>query len=100
MAKRKIIWSTKAKVELFEILDFYYQRNGTKTFSEKLNVTFRKSVRLLAKYSDIGIPTDIPNVRNIIEGDYSIFYKIESDTLEILSIWDNRQNPDQLNIKE
>jgi len=96
MAKRKVIWSSRAKVDLFEILVFFYQRNGTKTYSRKLNSTFRKSVRLLAKYSDIGFPTDIQNIRNLIEGDYSIFYKIESDTIEILTIWDNRQNSDQL----
>lgn len=98
MAKRKIIWSSRAKVDLFEILDFFYQRNGTKTYSKKLNLTFRKSVRLLVKHSELGVPTDIQNIRNLIEGDYSIFYKIESESIEILTIWDNRQNPDQLNI--
>ena len=94
MVKRKVIWSSRAKVDLFEILDFFYQRNGTKSYSKKLNSTFRKSVKLLAKHSDIGVPTDIQNVRNLLEGDYSIFYKIESDIIEILTIWDNRQNPD------
>ena len=89
MAKRKIIWSSQAKIDLFEILDFFYHRNGTITYSKKLNSTFRKSVRLLAKHSDIGVPTDIHNIRNLIEGDYSRFYKIESDTVEILTIWDN-----------
>jgi len=78
MAKRKIIWSSEAKIDLFEILDFFYHRNGTIAYSKKLNSTFRKSVRLLAKHSDIGVPTDIHNIRNLIEGDYSIFYKIES----------------------
>ena len=31
MAKQKIIWSPRAKLDLFEILDFYFKRNGTKT---------------------------------------------------------------------
>ena len=96
MAERKVIWSPRAKNDLYEILDFFYIRNGTKTYSKKLNATFRKSVRLLARYSDIGNPADIQNVRCLIEGDYSIFYKLESNTIEILIIWDNRQNPDHL----
>jgi toxin YoeB len=99
MAKRKIIWSPKAKLDLFEILDFYYQRNGTKTYSKKLNSNFRKTIRLLANYSDIGVQADVQNIRNVIEGDYSIFYEIKPTTIEIVTIWDNRQNPDDLPIK-
>jgi plasmid stabilization system protein ParE len=96
MVKRKIIWSPKAKSDLLQILDFFFKRNGTKSYSKKLNSSIRKSVRLLERYSEIGINTDIHNVRNLIEGDYSIFYQIKSDTVEIISIWDNRQNPDNL----
>ncbi len=96
MVKRKVIWSTKAKFDLFRILDFYYKRNGTKTYSKKLNSTLRNSVRLLEKYSEIGTRTDVQNVRNLIEGDYSIFYKIEPEVVEITTIWDNRQNPEDL----
>ena len=94
MAERKVIWSSRAKDDSYEILVCFLNRNGTKTYSKKLNSTFRKSVRLLARHSDIGIPTDIQNVRSLIEGDYQILYQIESNnTIEILTIWDNRQNP-------
>jgi plasmid stabilization system protein ParE len=96
MVKRKVIWSPKAKLDLFLILDFFYKRNDTKTYSRKLNSTLRNSVRLLEKYPEIGVNTDIQNVRNLIEGDYSIFYQIKPETIEIISIWDNRQNPDNL----
>jgi len=27
MAKQRIIWSLRAKLDLFEILEFYYKRN-------------------------------------------------------------------------
>ena len=98
MVKRKIIWSPKSKLDLFTILDFYQKRNGTKTYSKKLNSVLRKSIKLLEKNSDIGVMSDILNVRNLIEGDISIFYEIKSDTIEISAIWDNRQNPDDLNL--
>jgi len=98
MVKRKIIWSEKAKLDLFEILDFFNIRNGTKTYSKKLNSSFRKSVRLLEKHSDMGVLTDVQNMRNLIEGDYSIFYEIKSDTVEIITIRDSRQNPEELHL--
>jgi len=78
------------------MLDFYYKRNDTKTYSKKLNSRIRKSVRLLEKYSDIGICTDVQNIRNLIEGDCSIFYETRNNSIEIIAIWDNRQNPDDL----
>ena len=98
MAKRKIIWSSRAKLDLFEILDYYYKRNGTKTYSKKLNLTLRKSIQLLKKYPYIGIKTDIHSVRNLITSDYNIFYEIKSDSVEIITIWDSRQDPDKLNL--
>ncbi|MCK4921243.1 MAG: type II toxin-antitoxin system RelE/ParE family toxin [Bacteroidales bacterium] len=99
MVIRKIIWSPRAKLDLTDILDYYYKRNRTKTFSKKLNLEFRKSIKLLEKHSDLGVNTDVQDIRNLIEGDYSIFYEIKSDTIEITTIWDNRQNPDSLDIK-
>ncbi|MGF7138320.1 type II toxin-antitoxin system RelE/ParE family toxin [Roseimarinus sediminis] len=94
MAKQKIIWSARAKLELLEILDFYFKRNGTKTYSIKLNANFRNAVRLIAKYPRLGFQSDIPNTRVLIEGNYAIFYEIKTEVIEISSIWDCRQNQD------
>jgi plasmid stabilization system protein ParE len=98
MAQRKIIWSAAAKFDLSAILDFYYKRNGTKTYSKKLNSNIRKSLRLLEKQPEIGLQTDIQNIRILIKGDYSIFYEIRPHIVEIITIWNNSQNPENLNI--
>jgi len=39
------------------------------------------------------------NVKNLIEGDYNIFYEITAATIDIIAIWDNRQNPITLYLK-
>jgi plasmid stabilization system protein ParE len=93
MAKQRIIWSYRAKLDLLGILDFYYKRNGSKTYSIKLNSSFRKAVRIIQKYPKIGHQTDIANTRVLIENNYAIFYKVEVNTIEISTIWDCRQNP-------
>jgi len=36
MAKRKIVWSHKAQIKLFQILDFYTERNKSNIFPQKL----------------------------------------------------------------
>jgi plasmid stabilization system protein ParE len=99
MVKRKIIWSSRAKTDLFDILDFYFQRNGTKTYSIKLNANLRKSILLLETHPEIGVQTDIDNIRNLIHGDYAIFYEIKIKSIEIITIWDCRQDPEKLKIK-
>jgi len=95
MAKRKIIWSPKAKIDQFKILDYYYERNGNKTYSQKLYKRFQSAIKLLTKHPEIGVHTDITNIRNLIDGDYAIFYRINQKNIEIISIWDCRQDPEQ-----
>jgi plasmid stabilization system protein ParE len=99
MAKRKIVWSARAKLDLFDILDFYYKRNETAKYSSKLNSAIRGTIKLLEKTPDIGVQTDVQNVRNLPEGDYSIFYEIRQDRIEIITIWDNRQDPADLDTR-
>ncbi len=96
MAKQRIIWSPRAKLDLIEILDFYYKRNGSKTYSIRLNENFRKVVKLIEKYPNLGVKTDIVNTRVLLEGNYAIFYLIKIETIEISTIWDCRQNPGSL----
>jgi len=98
MVKRRIVWSQRAKIDLFELLDYFYQRNGNKNYSRKLNKQIRAAIKILTRYSDIGIKTDIENVRNIIVQDYCIFYRKKKETIEILTIWDSRQDPNNLKI--
>jgi toxin YoeB len=100
MVKRKIIWSPRAKLDLVSILDFYFKRNGTKTYCVKLNAAIRSSIRLLEKHPEIGVKVDVKNLRNLIQGDFSIFYEIKSEAIEIITIWDSRQDPDKLEIKK
>jgi len=96
MAKRKIVWSSKAKFDLLKILDYFYIRNGSKTYSVKLNSKIRRAVRLLSNHPFLGLQSDVENVRALVEGDYAIFYQVDKETIRITTIWDCRQNPDNL----
>ncbi len=99
MAKRKVIWSHKAEIKLFKILEFYAERNKIKTFSAKLYQRLNKELKLLLKQPEIGLNTEINPVRGLIVDDYSLFYEIENEFITIHAVWDCRQNPDVLRIK-
>jgi plasmid stabilization system protein ParE len=94
MVKYKVEWSIEARLDLLDILDFYYQRNGNVNYSRKLNSKINKSLNLAAKNPLIGLQTDIESVRAIITGDYQIIYEIIEKTILIVMVWDCRRNPD------
>lgn len=99
MAKRKIVWSHRAKIKLFNILEFYTERNQSTSFSKKLYKKFNKELSLLLKQTDIGIITEIENVRGLIVDDYILFYEYKSNLIIVHTVWDCRQNPEVLVIK-
>lgn len=99
MGRRKIIWSGKANRKLFEILEFYAQRNKSKTYSIKLYQRFKNELSILIKQPEIGIKTEIESVRGLIVDDYILFYEFDSEKLIVLTLWDCRQNPDDLRMK-
>ncbi|MEI8201888.1 MAG: type II toxin-antitoxin system RelE/ParE family toxin [Bacteroidota bacterium] len=96
MAKLKIIWSNRAKIKLLQLLEFYAERNKSKTYSRKLFHTFNKELLVLSKQPEMGIKTDIESIRGLIVEDYILFYEITSDSIILHLIWDSRQNPDKL----
>lgn len=94
MARYKVKWSIEARVDLLDILDFYYRRNGNANYSRKLNSKIKKSIALIAKNPSIGLQTDIDSVRALVEGDYQIIYEIIEATILIVMVWDCRRDPD------
>jgi len=93
---KRIIWTSKAEQIYSGILKFYVQRNGSKTYSKKLNAEVRKLINLLSKHPFLGRKTSLTNTRVLIKGNYKLIYRIYRDELVILLFWDNRQNPEKL----
>lgn len=92
---RKIIWSTNAKADRIEILDYWIKRNKSNSYSKKLNLLFREAINLVAKNPTIGHVTIKENVRVKIVKQFLIIYEITEDSIHIHSIFDNRRNPEE-----
>jgi toxin YoeB len=99
MVKRKIIWSHRARNSFYRILRFFADRNKSKVYSAKLYKKINQEIQLLKKFPNIGFQTDLENVRGLISGHYIVYYEITEREIIIHTIWDNRQNPDDLKIK-
>ena len=99
MAKRKIIWSNRAKIRLFDILEFYLERNKSKTYSIKLYKSINKEVKLLLKHPDLGLKTTDDSIRGLIVGNFILYYEVTEDKIIIHTIWDSRQDPNKKILK-
>jgi plasmid stabilization system protein ParE len=95
MAK-EIIWSFRAIQERKEIYSYWLHRNKSDTYSNKLDSIFELAAEFVATNPALGRPTQKPNVRVKVVRDYFLIYEIQADTLVILTISDNRRNPDKL----
>jgi len=95
---KRIIWTHRAVSVFRNILEYYYLRNGSKTYSASLSKEIKDLISLLLKHPFLGRKTEIDHIRVLIKGDYKIFYRIDKKEIVILMIWDCRQDPDSLKL--
>ena len=95
MAKR-LKWATSAKIQRQEILDYWIKRNQSKIYSRKLNKLFNECAEMILLYPEIGIKIPNINCRKRLIKDFYFIYTITEDQVEIVTIWDTRQNPEKL----
>jgi toxin YoeB len=99
MAFKEIVWSELAKMEFANILDFYLQCNGNANYSLNLLNEVEELMLTLAQNELIGRLTSNKFTRTIPMKYYSVFYEINESRIEIVSFWDNRQNPDRSKVR-
>jgi Plasmid stabilization system protein len=95
---KRIIWTNRADITFTKILEFYISRNGSKTYSRKLNKEVQALLIVISKQPLIGIKTEKIGFRVLIRGNYKIFYEIVETKILIHMIWDCRQNPEDIKL--
>jgi plasmid stabilization system protein ParE len=98
MVARRIVWTSTAKSQLIDILEFFNFRNKSNLCSKKLNKQFQTELKLLILQPNIGKKTTKINVRGLLIENYFIFYEINEKHIVILSVWNTKQNPDRLKL--
>lgn len=95
MAKR-LKWATSAKIQRQEILNYWIKRNQSKIYSRKLNKLFNECAEMILLYPEIGIKIPNINCRKRLIKDFYFIYTATENEIEIITIWDTRQNPEKL----
>lgn len=93
MVKRKVIWTEKANFERKEILEYWLDRNKSKTYSIKLNKLFIDALKRVSEHPTIGRETDFDeHVRLKIVRNYLLFYEYNEKQVKVLSVWDGNRD--------
>ena len=90
--EKEVVWSSRAKFELEDILQFYLKSNGSPSYSLKILNEVEELLEILSRNGFVGRLTSNKITRVIPMKVYLIFYEINKDHIEIVSFWDNRQN--------
>lgn len=93
---RQIIWTENAQKERIAIFTFWNDHNKSFSYSRKLHELIKESLKLISKYPLIGKLTNKENVRIKVLREYLIIYEITATEIVVLSIWDCRQNQEDL----
>jgi len=82
----QIKWTKKALLSLAETLEYWNIHNSSETYSKKLRIEVKKKQLELSENPKIGIRTAFDEIYKIkILKYYSLFFRIEKDTREILA---------------
>jgi toxin YoeB len=95
MAK-KVVWTQRAQNDRRRILKYWKGRNKSNVYSIKLAQLFKDSVKIISEFPEIGKQTDDINVRIKIVRDFYIFYEETNTQIQILTVWNTRQDPDEI----
>jgi toxin YoeB len=99
MAKKEIVWSSLAKLQLENVLEYYFIRNENPTYSLKLLDEVEDLLETLSNSELIGRLTSNKITRVISMKVYLVFYEINGNQIEIVSFWDNRQDIENRKVK-
>jgi len=95
----KIYWSAEAKENLISLIKYLEQNwseKETSYFIKKLD----KRIKLISAYPEI-FPVSIKKKfvrRSILSKQITVYYSINIDRIDILSLFDVRQNPIKLKL--
>ncbi|MBV7441850.1 type II toxin-antitoxin system RelE/ParE family toxin [Weeksellaceae bacterium TAE3-ERU29] len=97
----EIVWSDEAKEQYFKTLEFWIEHNKSNTYSIKIIDKVKEIEDKLKSSPYIGTTFTIDKTevrRVLIFRNFSLFYIIEDTCIKVVSFWDNRRNPDEMNL--
>lgn len=91
---RQVIWSRSSLLLLHDIFEYWNERNGTTSYSEKLYYLFQISLNQLAKYPESGGLTYNERVRYKKVKSYYLYFTYSEIDLKVIAICHVSRSPE------
>lgn len=97
--KPSVVWSPRAKEEYETILSYLSKEWGNKVTLHFLNKT-DSLINTISRFPSIYPAHNTEkNIRKcVLTKHITLFYRYQNDPIELLSFWDNRQDPHRLRV--
>jgi len=96
MARREVKWTLRALKDKMTIYTYWINNNKSVAYPQKLEHFFNDVLVLTASFPFSGQQTDFKDVRIQIVKHYKLVYRITDTAIEVLTLWDSRQDPKTL----
>ncbi len=98
MAKKQVRWTLRAINDKRAIYQYWIERNKSNACSLKSDILFAKTANLLSEFPNLGVMTNYKDIKVKTIKEYQLFYKIQDDSIVIITEWDSRRNPEKRNL--
>jgi len=89
--RRKILWTSLALKDLLEIKEYIHRENPSAAKKEADKI--KKATERLSQFPESGRSLKtLPTLREVISGNYHIFYRAEATQVAILRIYHGKRN--------
>ena len=83
---------TLSKNNILYPLTVYIQRNGSATYSLKLDERIQRALNALCRQPEMGEKTTRKGIRRFVVENYALFYRFDTEELIVEAIIDGRRN--------
>jgi hypothetical protein len=94
MAQRTVDWSKDALIDFVEILNYYINRNKSKTYSQKLNNEIKFKLKTLDFTVSLPQKTSVKDLFYFTHNHISVCFEILDNNLKVQLVIDDRRNPE------
>jgi len=99
MVQREVKWTIRAIKDKLSIYEYWTERNKSIDYPRKLETIFNEAAYLTSLFPFSGHNSNLRDVRFRVIRNYRLYYRINSDTIEILSVWDTNRDPIEDDLK-
>lgn len=103
MVSMKVIWQPLAMQDLRDVYD-YYVDNASLKFAKELKKKILDSSKYLSKNPEMGQIEENPRLSKrvyryfLVEENYKVLYIVSETEVNILSVFDTRQSPNEMKV--